>query len=270
MIGLPLAQRLEPTEASANVELVEARASQFPDSGACWIPVAGAKAMFDGPQSPCTQSFGLGLFAMPTPEDMRTLEDFFHSRGAPAIHEVSTLAAKALLPILTGRGYRPIELSDVMFLPLKDRPGPTPETAVRVRLAETHEQDLWCATGAAGWSEQTELADLIPGLMRIMAARPGALLFLAEKDGIPIATGGLFQKGGVALLAGASTVPEYRRQGAQRALFRSRLEYAANIGCDTAMICTEPGSDSQRNAAHCGFRIAYTRIKWALDPPAAK
>ncbi len=68
----------------------------------------------------------------------------------------------------------------------------------------------------------------------------------------------------VALLAGASTIPEGRKQGAQLALLESRLRYAAEQGCDIAMMCALPGSASQRNAERQGFRIAYTRIKWNL------
>jgi predicted acetyltransferase len=68
----------------------------------------------------------------------------------------------------------------------------------------------------------------------------------------------------VALLAGASTIPESRRQGAQLALLDNRLRYAAEQGCDLAMMCALPGSASQRNAERQGFRIAYTRIKWRL------
>ena len=86
--------------------------------------------------------------------------------------------------------------------------------------------------------------------------------FLAEADGAAIATGGLTIHGGVALLAGASTVPEGRRLGAQNALLAARLHFAAEQGCDIAMMCALPGSASQRNAERHGFRIAYTRVKW--------
>ena len=68
----------------------------------------------------------------------------------------------------------------------------------------------------------------------------------------------------VALLAGASTVPEGRRQGAQLALLDARLQTAVDAGCDLAMMVAAPGSASQRNAERQGFRIAYTRTKWQL------
>jgi hypothetical protein len=59
-------------------------------------------------------------------------------------------------------------------------------------------------------------------------------------------------------------------QGAQASLLESRLRYAAEQGCDIAMMCALPGSASQRNAERQGFRIAYTRIKWCLNQPAAE
>ncbi|HEX2251946.1 MAG TPA: hypothetical protein VHQ65_01600 [Thermoanaerobaculia bacterium] len=76
------------------------------------------------------------------------------------------------------------------------------------------------------------------------------------------ATGTLILVEGVAVLAGASTVPAGRRRGAQRARLEARLRFAAENGCDLAMICAAPGSASQRNAQRQGFHIASTRIRW--------
>ena len=60
------------------------------------------------------------------------------------------------------------------------------------------------------------------------------------------------------------TVPSGRRRGAQAALLHARLAFAAEQGCDLAMMGAAPGSASQRNAERQGFRIAYTRVKWHL------
>src|SRR5690348_5713354 len=70
---LALTRRLERTEARGNAGFVEARAACYPDSGACWIEVAGAYAMFDGVNSPCTQTFGLGLWQTITPAEMEVI-----------------------------------------------------------------------------------------------------------------------------------------------------------------------------------------------------
>ena len=266
---LELARRLERAEGRANAEFVETRARLFPESGACWTERAGALAMFDGVQSPLTQTFGLGLFDTVTPADVEAIEEFFAERNAPVFHEVSPLADAKTVALLNARGYEPFEFTSVMFRPLAgggDLAGPRNER-ISVRLAGEGEQDLWARTAAAGWGEFAEVAEFILELSEISARREGALSFLVEMDGRAIATGGLFVSGGVALLAGASTIPEGRRRGAQLALLDARLRYAAERGCDLAMMCALPGSASQRNAERQGFRIAYTRVKWRLRRP---
>jgi hypothetical protein len=134
----------------------------------------------------------------------------------------------------------------------------------RARLVGPDEVEVWAQTGAKGWSELTELADQLLRLMQVNANRPDVRMFLAELDGRPVGAATLGLCEGVALMAGASTVPEARNRGAQLALLDSRLRYAAEHGCDLAMMCAQPGSASQRNAERHGFRIAYTRIKWRL------
>lgn len=268
---LSLARRLERAEGRSNADFVETRAELYPESGAEWIEIAGAYAMFDGIGSPLTQTFGLGVFDPVTPADMEKLESFFQGRGAPSHHEVSPLAEASLLTLLNERGYQPIELSSVMYRPIwrgVQLASPINEK-VQSRLARDGEEDLWAQTSAKGWSELVEFTDMMLELSAITAKRKGGCSFLVESDGRPIATGAMFIHDGVALLAGASTIPEGRRQGAQLALLESRLRYAAEQGCDLAMMCALPGSASQRNAERQGFRIAYTRIKWSLNRPCA-
>ncbi len=265
---LELSQRLERAEAHANAMFVDARARTNPLSGACWIEVAGTYAMFDGVGSPVTQTFGLGLFETPTPEAFEAIERFFLVRAAPVFHEVSPLAGLALVTMLNGRGYRPVELTSVMYRPLAagGDSGLRGNDRIRVRAIGKHEGDLWARTTARGWSEFPELKDFLLELAPLSTERRDSVSFLAELDSEPIATGVLCLGGGVALLGGACTVPEARKQGAQNALLARRLQYAVDEGCDVAMVCTLPGSASQRNAERNGFRIAYTRIKWGLMP----
>ena len=265
LADLSLARRLERTEAVANASFVQARAKLTPESGAQWIEVAGAYAMYDGVRSPCTQTFGLGLFQTPTGTDMDQIEQFFISHEAPVFHEICPLADKALLPVLIERGYRPIELTNVLFMPLGGRASVCQNRSLRTRIVIENEQDLWSRTAAAGWREFTQIADLMLDLMRVSAAAEKRVLFLAELDERPIAAGSIAIHDGVALFAGASTIPEWRRRGAQQVLFESRCRYAREVGCDLTMVCAEPGSSSQRNAERQGFRVAYTRIKWALS-----
>src|ERR1044072_3407342 len=87
-----LARRLENAEAHGNVLFIEARARAFPDSGAKWMEVAGTHAMFDGIDSPVTQTFGLGISQPITPADLATIEQFFRYRGGEGFDEVSHIA----------------------------------------------------------------------------------------------------------------------------------------------------------------------------------
>jgi GNAT superfamily N-acetyltransferase len=257
---LVLARRLERAEAESSARFVEARARLVPASGACWIALAGAYAMFDGVASPVTQTFGLGMFQTPTASDLEQIEDFFHERGAPAHHEVSPLADPALVPLLNERGYRPFEFTSVMYRPIEPGGVPArPSLAVR-RLGED-EQELYARVAAEGWRE-SGYGDFMLEIGRVSASTDGLHLFIAELDGVAIAAGAVHLRDGVAHLAGASTIPAGRRRGAQLALLEQRLQHAAAHGCDIALMGASPGSGSQRNAERHGFRIAYTRVKW--------
>ena len=97
---LGLSRRLERTEAQSNLDFVEARAKAFPESRASHLEVAGAHAMFDGIDSPLTQTFCLGIEQVVTRADLDRIESFFGDRGSPVFHEVSPLAdPTALAPL---------------------------------------------------------------------------------------------------------------------------------------------------------------------------
>lgn len=260
---LELVRRLERAEATANAGSIEAHAALDPASGATWTEVAGVYAMYDGAESPLTQTFGLGVFDPVGDAELDALERFFTGRGAPVHHEASPYIGFELLERLVARGYQPIEHSTVL---VRTTTLGAPATShVSVRQAASDEADAWARVAGQGWSsEGAELAAFIESFGRVLARARGMHLFLAELEGRPIAAGGLALHGDVAILAGASTIPSARRQGAQRALLDTRLRFAAERGASLAMVVALPGSGSQRNAERNGFRPAYTRTKWRL------
>lgn len=259
-----LARRLERAEGHACVRFVEARRELYPESGACWIECGGAYAAFDGVDSPVTQSFGLGVFEEVTAETLDTIERFFFERGARAHHEVSPLAGVATLDLLCSRGYRPIEISSVLWRPVEKPVAAAPES-IKVRVTGREEAPLWTGVSLRGWiGELPEAREFLEQTGGIMVERGDSPCFLAEFDGVPGAAGALCIHEGVALFAGSSTVPELRRRGLQAALLEERMRYAHEHGCDVAMMVAAAGSGSQRNAERKGFRVAYTRTKWEL------
>jgi GNAT superfamily N-acetyltransferase len=262
---LALSRRLERAEGHACAQFADTRRRLFPGCGSEWSQLAGAYAVFDGIDSPSTQTFGLGIFEELTAPSLTAIEHFFVDRGAHVDHEVSPHAGAASLSLLCSRRYQPIEISNVMYRPV-EKPADEEHTNIRVRIAGADEAQLWTDTSARGWThEHPKLLGFFLESTTICAAREQSPCFLAEIDGQPGAAGSLCIHQGVALFAGAASVPEMRRRGLQGALLRERLRYAFKHGCDLAMMVAEVGSDSQRNAERNGFRIAYTRIKWRLS-----
>lgn len=269
MVNRALAQQLEHAEGATNAAFVDARAAVQPGIGAQWIAIAGARAMYDGAESPLTQTFGIGLDAPFLAAEFDAVEAFFAERGAPVAHEVCALASSDTIALLGARGYVPLEAS-VVHVRATQRgadEAASAATVLTVRPIVAGEELLWSHTARDGWAtDAPELGEFLEQLGVVIAKARGATCFVAERDGVPVATAALCINNGVALMAGASTVPGARRLGAQRALLDARLAFAVAQGVDRAMVVTQPGSGSQRNALRNGFVPVYTRAKWVRVP----
>lgn len=260
-----LAKRLEAAEGYACAEFAVARKRVFPDCTSTWMKCAGTTVVFDGIDAPTTQTFGLGMYEELTPAALDEIERFFLDRGAEVMHEVCPFAGAETLDLLCTRGYRPFEISNVMYRAVAES-GDVPPGNIRVRIVDKGEAGLWSDISARGWShDHPEFEEFVRGMGLISVAREQSPCFLAELDGVPAAAGALILHEGVSLFGGAATVPELRRRGLQAALLQERMRYAAEHGCDLAMMVAEAGSNSQRNAERKGFRVAYTRLKWRKE-----
>lgn len=260
-----LARRLERTEGLACAAIVQSRAQLQPQSKSCWHDFGGSCAMFDGAGSPMTQAFGFGLYDDPLGHELDAIEAFFHGHSTQAVLEISPLAGMATIAALQQRQYRIVEMSSLLWRPSAGgvQAAPQMDAALRVRSIGVDETETWAKIAASGWgSGSAEVARFIHDLSRALVPAERMVSFLAEIDGQPVASASLFLGDGIALLAGASTIPAARNRGAQTALLAARLDYAARHHCPLAMMATEPGSASQRNAERQQFRIAYTRLKW--------
>jgi GNAT superfamily N-acetyltransferase len=264
---LALSRRLERAEGHACAMFAEARLRLYPESGAEWMEHGGACAVFNGIDSPVTQSFGLGIFETLDAAALDTVERFFFDRGTAAVHEVSPLAGVAALDLICRRQYNPVEISSVMY---RDAECPLAEASpdIHVHVVGPSETPVWADVLTRGWlAEYPEFRELFLENGAIGASCDGNVPFLARVGAEPGAAATLCIHEGVALLGGAATVPEMRRKGLQTALIAARIRYAFEHGCDLLMMVAEPGSNSQRNAERNGFRVAYTRTKWRLACP---
>lgn len=264
IVDKQLSQRLERTEARANADFVDTRRRLSPEFGAAWKEVGGAYAMYDGAESPLTQTFGLGIFEDITAEHLDEIEAFYREHDAPVFHEISPMIDASHMELLSSRGYRPIELTSVMYRELGvDIVKRERYAELKTRVITPEEVELWARTSAEAWATEHEaLGEFMFNFGAISAQCAGSYPYIAELAGRPIATGMLFIYDDICMFAGASTVPDGRNLGAQTALLEDRLALAAAQGCRVAIMGASPGSQSQRNAQKNQFQIAYTRTKW--------
>jgi GNAT superfamily N-acetyltransferase len=87
----------------------------------------------------------------------------------------------------------------------------------------------------------------------------GFRVYLAEIGGARVGAGALRCDAGIAQFCGAGTLPAFRRLGVQTALLRWRLKQAHAVGCDVAVVTTQPTSKSQQNVQREGFELLYAR-----------
>ena len=261
-IDRPLAHRLELTDAYGSVAFARAHAGRFPEAGSTAEPFAGGWAIFAGVDSPLTQAFALGLLGPVEEGEVARMEDFFRSRDAATMVELCPYADLSIVEVFGRRGYTAVEFTNVLARRLTPIDTESSfEGAVRVRQTEAREADAWAEAVARGFIGEGEPSPMMIELFSTSLASRAGAYFLAEIDG-QIAGGGMVTvHDGVASLGGASTLPAFRNRGAQSALLRARLTYAAEQGCEIAMVTTLPGSTSQRNVERQGFRVVYTRTK---------
>jgi GNAT superfamily N-acetyltransferase len=258
-MDLDLAKRLERTEGTVCSRFVEPR-NRVSNVGAAFRDFGGTGAVYDGADSPLTQTFGLGLFSLAGDSELAEIEAWFAERNADTNHEVSPFASIETMQALVARGYKPIELSSVLVQPITEI---TVSTKLSVRAIDPSvDGAAWADTSVAGWTADPTFAPFMRAMADVNVANPEMMLYLVEQDGAPIATGAMGICDDVALVAGASTIPSARGQGAQAALLAKRLADARTRGCTAAMMVANVGSTSQRNAERNGFRVAYTRTKW--------
>ncbi|WP_406697173.1 GNAT family N-acetyltransferase [Singulisphaera sp. Ch08] len=229
--------------------------------------VAGGRVIFAGAGSPLTEAKAIGLHGAVTEADVDRMEAAFFGRGEPARVVVCPLADPSFVESLGRRGYRIAGFENFLILPLGSDDAETPLTPeIEVRPIGSGELELYARVVASNFVGPGEPPDEALEMTVTMLGAAHASAFLACIDGEPVGGGAVLIHRGVALLAGAATLPPYRNRGVQAALHHARLALARRSGCDLAAQGAEPGSTSQRNAERRGFRIAYTRAILVRDP----
>jgi len=264
---LELARRLEEAEAFAAEAFARQLARRRPGADVAVEEVAGGRAVFAGRGSPLTENKAIGLHGPVTEADLDRMEAVCFSRGEPSRVVVCPLADPSLVEGLGRRGYRLSSFENILAMPLgRDDPKPHPGHGIEVRPVEPGEAEVYARVVAPNFVGPGESIDAVLEMVAVMLGMEHASPFLATIDGQAVGGGAVLIHRGLALLAGAATLPAYRNRGVHAALHQARLALARRSGCDLAAQGAQPGSTSQRNAERRGLQVAYTRALLVREP----
>jgi GNAT superfamily N-acetyltransferase len=256
------ARRLESCEEMPQVFYAQEFQKSRPQVGAAWEEFCGGHMSFCGLGSPVGRAVGMGLDRPFTTADLDHIESFYRLHKAPAQVDLTPLHGPEVFEMFKERGYAIAELNNVLYRKLDAAETfPEPPQGCEIRRSAPDEAEV---TGAV--VESAFFPDGAPeafgGLIAPFYRMEGALAFVASVQGKPVAcgTGLMIRERKVFALCGAGTLARYRGRGFQTALLRARMAAAAEEGCEYAVVVTQGGTTSQRNAERLGFRVAYSKV----------
>lgn len=256
------ARRLESCEEMPQVLYARIFQKTRPEIGAAEQEICGGHMVFAGLGSPIGRLTGGGLDKPFTAEVLDQVEQFYRQRNAPSQVDLTPLHEPPVFDMFTDRGYAIAELNNVLYRKLDPKEEfPAPPDHCQIRRSHPEEANL---TGAI--VESAFFPDGAPeafqGLIAPLYQMENALAFVATIEGKPVScgTGIVVPQHRVFALCGAGTLAAYCGRGLQTALLQARMAAAAQAGCEYAVVVTQGGTTSQRNAERLGFRVAYSKV----------
>jgi len=257
-----LARRLESCEEMAQVMYARLFRKTRPEIRAAEEEICGGHMIFAGLGSPIGRATGVGIDRLFTPEDLNRVEEFYRAHQAPAQVDLCPLHEAAVFEMFKERGYAIAELNNVLYRKLEmDEQIPPAASGCEIRRGRLDEAEV-----AGAIVENAFFPDGAPeafrGLIAPFYQMERALAFVASVEGRLVAcgTGLVIPEHRVFALCGAGTLSDFRGRGLQTALLRARMEAAVQAGCEYAVVVTQGGTTSQRNAERLGFRVAYSKV----------
>ena len=256
------ARRLESVEEMPQVMYARMFQKTRPEIGAAEEETCGGHMIFAGLGSPIGRATGVGLDRAFTAADLDRVEEFYRAHKAPSQVDLCPMHEPAVFELFKERGYAIAELNNVLFRKLvAQETFPPPPARCEIRPSRQEEADT-----AGAIVESAFLPEGAPeayrGLVAPFYQMERALAFVASVEGKLVAcgTGLVIPEHRVFALCGAGTLAEFRGRGLQTALLRARMAAAVQAGCEFAVVVTNGGTTSQRNAERLGFQVAYSKV----------
>jgi GNAT superfamily N-acetyltransferase len=257
-----LARRLESCEEIPQVMYARMFQKTRPEIGAAEQEICGGHMIFAGIGSPIGRVTGAGLDRPLTSEDINRIEQFYGAHQAPSQVDLCPMHEASIFELFKERGYAIAELNNVLYRKLDAAEKfPPPPAGCEIRRSCPEEANM-----AGAIVETAFFPDGPPeayrGLVAPFYQMERALAFVACVDGKLVAcgTGLVVPEHRVFALCGAGTLADLRGRGFQTALLQARMSAAVEAGCEFAVVVTNGGTTSQRNAERLGFRVAYSKV----------
>jgi MOSC domain-containing protein YiiM/GNAT superfamily N-acetyltransferase len=214
----------------------------------------------DAPQPPFNHALGLRTL----PHLLPRVLDFYRDHGVPGHFGID----REPWPGAVTAFRLALLAADVATLPPELPDDDRRADGFSIRRIGTDDLDAWATVTLPSFAEAgfdaAPWAALLPGLM----ATPGVHAVLAERNGVPVASGLVSTHRKVALLRTGAVLPVARGHGLQRAMIRERIRIAIEEGCDVVAAHAGLGTISERNLLACGLRRVGTRDVYRFDPAA--
>lgn len=189
-------------------------------------------------------------------------------RRPPAVF-LSPLAGdrSALAEALAAAGWRCSAVQSVLVAQLPLAGLPPADDQLRVETIGQNQLPLWGSTLVEAYEVAPPGSEQVRTAWTSLLRQPGegarAQFYLAYRDGKAVATGLTWSQGDIGGLYCGAVLPQWRRQGIERATLIRRLHDLAADGRHLATLQTEAGSPVEHLCLNrLGFQLAYQRELW--------
>jgi len=223
----------------------------------------------DLPGSWADYAAGLGLDGPVSDATLDSLIEFYRSRGRTPRIETTPYQHPSLLEGLQSRGFVPFEELHTLVVDLHqyDAARGGDETGLAFKRIDPGCQksvDSFIRSQERGFFGEESLPSGLRTIIERVVHHPRAQVWIIERDGRAVGSGGLEIFEDMAVLIGGCVHPDARGQRVHSALIAHRLSVAAQVGLSHASIGSLIGATTEHNAVRAGFQVAYIQTMFEL------
>ena len=211
------------------------------------------------------RALGFGTMSAATPAVLDRLERRFGAAGRPARIAVAIgPTPRAALRLLERRGYAPVEGTEehIYCYDRRSLPRVKPVDGLTIERVRPQHAAEYAKIAFASFTERGPwFRAIVESLVRRRAHGRSLSAYLGRVDGVPAATGMLFDVRPVAGLGNGSVLPKFRGRGIQTAMIAHRMRAGGERGLRIFFGQTQNPA-SAHNLEDLGWRHLYTEVDW--------